>query len=56
MVSLNYSFIHTYVNYGNIAWCSTLTTKLKKLGFKQKQALRNIQISTLESESKEINK
>ena len=31
MVSLYYSFIHTYLNYGNIAWYSTSMTKLKEL-------------------------
>ena len=30
MVTLYYSLIHTYLNYGNIAWCSTSMTKLKK--------------------------
>ena len=30
MVSLYYSFIHSYLNYGKIAWCSTSMTKLKK--------------------------
>ena len=28
------------MNYGNIGWASTSTTKLKKLASKQKQALR----------------
>ena len=41
MVSLYYSFIHSYLNYENIAWCSTSMTKLKKLLSKQKQALSN---------------
>ena len=31
MESLHYSFIHSCLNYGNIAWCSTSMTKLKKL-------------------------
>ena len=30
-VSLYYSFIPSYLNYGNIAWCSTSTRKLIKL-------------------------
>ena len=34
------SFIYSYLNYGNIVWASTSTTKLKKLASKQKQALR----------------
>ena len=32
--------MHTYLNYGNIVWASTSTSKLKKLASKQKQALR----------------
>ena len=52
MVSLYYSFIHSYLNYGNIAWCSTSMTKLKKLLSKQKQALRTIPIPTSQSESR----
>ena len=31
MASLYYSLIHSYLNYRNIAWCSTCMTKLKKL-------------------------
>ena len=46
MVSLYYSFIHSYLSYGNIAWCSTSMTKLKNLLSKQKQALRTIPIPT----------
>ena len=52
MVSLYYSFIHSYLNYGNITWCSTSMTKLKKLLSKQKQALRTIPVPTSQSESR----
>ena len=52
MVNLYYSFIDSYLNYGNIAWCSTSMTKLKKLLSKQKQALRTIPIPTSQSESR----
>ena len=38
MVSLYYSFIYSYLNYGNITWCSMSITKHKKLASKQKQA------------------
>ena len=31
MINLYFSFIHTYINYGNIAWASTTKTKLKKI-------------------------
>ena len=39
MVSLYYSFIHSYLNYGNIAWCSTSMTKLKKNYLSKKKLL-----------------
>ena len=39
---LYYSFIHTYINYGNIAWGSTSTTNLKKINSLQKHAIRII--------------
>ena len=38
--NLYFSFIHGYLNYGNMVWASTSATKLKKLASKQKQALR----------------
>ena len=37
---LYFSFIHSYLNYGNIVWASTSRIKLTKLASKQKQALR----------------
>ena len=52
MVSLYYSFTHSYLKYGNITWCSTSMTKLKKLLSTQKQALRTITIRTSQSESR----
>ena len=38
--NLYFSFLHSYLNYGNIEWASTSRKKLKKLASKQKQALR----------------
>ena len=40
--TLYFSFVHSYLNYGNIAWGSTTQTKLKKLVNKQRQAIRAI--------------
>ena len=40
--TLYFSFVHSYLNYGNIAWGSTTRTKLKKLAAKQRQAIRAI--------------
>ena len=40
--TLYISFVHSYLNYGNIVWGSTTQTKLKKLASKQKQAIRAI--------------
>ena len=35
---MHFSFIHLYLNYGNIAWRSTNKTNKKRLASKQKQA------------------
>ena len=35
-----FSFFHSYLNYGNIAWASTSKAKLKKIACKQKEAVR----------------
>ena len=51
MVNLYHSFIHSYLNYGNTAWCSMSMTKLKKILSKEKQALRTIPVPTSQSES-----
>ena len=40
LLVLYYSFIHTYTNYGNIAWGSTNRTNLKKINSLQKHAIR----------------
>ena len=38
--TIYFSYIHSYLNYANIAWASTRITKLKPLLYKQKQAVR----------------
>ena len=40
--NIYFSFIHSYINYGNIAWGSTYKTKLKKILTYQKKADRII--------------
>ena len=42
LIVLYYSFIHTYINYGNIAWGSTNRTNFKKINSLQKHAIRII--------------
>ena len=39
---LYFSFTHSYLNYGNIAWASTSKTKLESLYRRQKHAVRVI--------------
>ena len=38
--NIYFSYIHSYLNYANIAWASTSITKLKPLLYKQKQGVR----------------
>ena len=38
--SIYFSYIHSYLNYANIAWASTNPTKLKKIHYWQKQAVQ----------------
>ena len=40
--TLYFSFVHSYFNYGNIAWGSTNRTNPKKLASKQRRAIRAI--------------
>ena len=40
LLSLYHSYIHSYINYGNIAWGSTTRTNLKKLYSQQKHTIR----------------
>ena len=54
MINLYLSFIHTYINYGNIAWASTTKTKLKKIYSQQKQAIKTVFSEDILSPSKEL--
>ena len=47
------SFVHSYLNYGNIVWRSTTRTKVKKLASKQRQAIRVIYAAEYRSEEME---
>ena len=47
MKSLYSSFIHSYLNHGNVAWCSTSMNKTKKLFSKQKQAIKIIPMAEI---------
>ena len=40
LLSLYFSYIHSYINYANLAWTSTHKTNLKKIHSQQKHALR----------------
>ena len=42
LLCLYYSYIHSYLNYTNITWCSTNRIYLKKLQSQQKHAIRII--------------
>ena len=42
LLSLYFSYIHSYVNYANLVWGSTHRTNLKKIHSQQKHALRII--------------
>ena len=42
LLSLYYSYIHSYINYANMACGSTYMTKLKELSSQQKHAMRII--------------
>ena len=37
-----YSYIHSYLNFTNLAWGSTYRTNLKKLRSQQKHAIRTV--------------
>ena len=47
MKSLYFSFIHSYLTYGNVVWCSTSMNKTKKLFSNQKQAIKLIPMADI---------
>jgi hypothetical protein len=51
---LYFSLIHCYINYANIAWCSSNVSKIKKLLNKQKHAVRIISSAGRFTHSKEL--
>ena len=42
MATSYFSFFHSYLNYGNIAWASTTKSKLRKIASQQRQAVNAI--------------
>ena len=42
MTTLYFSFYHSYLNYGNIAWVSTTKSKLRRISSQQRQAVNTI--------------
>ena len=40
--TIYFSYIHSYLNYANIAWASTYFTKLKTIHYQQKHEVRII--------------
>ena len=48
MKSLYFSFLHSYLTYGNVACCSTSMNKTKKLFSKQKQAIKIIPMADID--------
>ena len=54
--SLYYSFIHTFLNYGNLLWGSTHKKKLKKIASRQKQVSTMIDGDTLTRTTEKMEK
>ena len=48
MKCLYFSLSHSYLTYGNIAWCSTSMTKLKSIFSKQKQVIKTMSVTSLD--------
>ena len=54
--SLYYSFIHSYLNYGNIVWVSTNKTTLKRIAAKQREEIRVIDDNINENSRQKMRK
>ena len=54
LLTLYYSFVHTYLNYANLTWASTNRTNLKKLQSQQKHAIRIVSNKTRLEHTKEL--
>ena len=46
LLALYYSYIHSYLNYANLAWGNTHLRNLKKLRSQQKHAIRIVHNNT----------
>ena len=47
-LSIFFSFIHSYLTYGNVVWRSNSMNKTKKLFSKQKQAMKIIPMADIQ--------
>ena len=54
LLSLYFAYIHTYVNYVNLAWASTIKTNLRKIHSQQKHAIHIILRKDKFSHTKEL--
>ena len=54
LLSLYYTYIHTYINYANLACASTIRTNFKKIHSQQKHAIRIIFSEDKFSRTKEL--
>ena len=54
LLPLYHSYIHSYINYGNIAWGSTTRTNLKKIYSQQKHAIRIVYSKDRLSHTREL--
>ena len=54
LLTLYYSYIHTYLNYANLTWASTNRTNLKKLLSQQKHKIQIVNNKTRFEHTKEL--